>query len=90
MKKIPTVILALAVGIALELLLLGAGGFDLRIGGDGPASMLLFITHMPAGFLCAVLPVTWQTDFAVAAANALLFSLVAFIVIKVKRTKWTD
>jgi hypothetical protein len=90
MKRIPTIGLALIVGTVLELILLTAGGFDLRVGGDGPASMLLFVTHLPAGFLCGVLPLAWQTEVAVMVANGLLLSGVAFIVIFTKRTKWAD
>jgi hypothetical protein len=85
MKKIPTVWLALIAGVVLEFVLLTAGGFDLRVGGDGPASMLLFITHLPAGFLCGVLPLAWQKEVAVMFANAILLSGVSFIVIFTKR-----
>ena len=88
MKKIPTVLLALIVGVLLELVLLILGGFDLRVGGDGPASMLLFITHLPAGFLCGALPLAWQTEMPVMVTNAILLSGVAFIVIFTKRTQW--
>lgn len=90
MKKIPTICLALLAGVLLELLLLAAGGFDLRVGGDGPASMLLFITHLPAGMLCGVLPLAWQTEAAVMIANGVILSGVAFIIIFTKRAKWAD
>lgn len=90
MKKIPTVLLALAVGILLELLLLFVGGFDLRIGAEGPASMLLFITHMPAMFLCAVLPVAWQTETAIGVANSILIGGIAFVILALKRKRCTS
>jgi hypothetical protein len=85
MKKIPTVWLALILGVLLELVLLSAGGFDLRVGGDRPASMLLFITHLPARFLCCALPLAWQTDVPVMIASAILLSGVSFILIFTKR-----
>lgn len=74
MKKIPTVWLALIAGVVLQLVLLTAGGFDLRVGGDGPASILLFITHLPAMILCCVLPLAWQTEVAAKVASAILLS----------------
>jgi hypothetical protein len=83
-KRIPTVVLALIAGIALELILLTAGGFDLRVGGDGPASMLLFITHLPAGLLCGPLPPAWQAVGAMI-VNAIFLSGISFIIIFTKR-----
>jgi hypothetical protein len=88
MRKMPTVWQALIAGVISEFLLLALGGFDLRVGGDGPASKLLFITHLPAGALCTVLPVPWQTEIAVIVANAMLFWGIAFVVISVKRIRW--
>jgi hypothetical protein len=90
MKKIPTICLALIAGIVLELVLLTAGGFDLRVGGEGPASMLLFITHLPATFICGALPLAWQTATAVMVANGILLSGLSFIVIFTKRAQWAD
>jgi len=87
MKKLRMILISFAMGIAVEFLLLALGGFDLRVGGDGPASMLLFITHMPAGLLCAMLPISWQTEVAVAAANTLLLSGTAFIIIALLRAR---
>jgi hypothetical protein len=52
--------------------------------------MLLFITHLPAGMLCGVLPLAWQTEIAAMIANAIVLSGVAFIIIFTKRAKWAD
>lgn len=48
MKKIPTAILALAIAIVVEFVLLALVGFRLGIGPYGPENALLFFTHFLA------------------------------------------
>ncbi|OGV75291.1 MAG: hypothetical protein A3K19_00415 [Lentisphaerae bacterium RIFOXYB12_FULL_65_16] len=94
MKRIPTIWLALTAGLTVEFLLLLAGGFDFRVGGDGPASKLICFTHIPAMMLSAILPLPpkWQTETVVAATfatvNSVLLTVVFFLIIRTKRHQW--
>ncbi len=89
-RRIPIILIAFLIGIALELMLLMIGGFDLRIGGDGPASLVLFITHLPAMYLCSALPLKLQTDLAVIIAMTCLLSIAAFMIISLLRMRRSE
>ncbi len=84
-RRIPIILIAFLIGVVEELMLLMIGGFDLRIGGDGPASLVLFITHLPAMYLCGALPLKLQTDLAVIIAMTCLLSIAVFMMISLLR-----
>lgn len=81
MKKIPTMILALAIAVAVEFLLLALGGFRLGIGPYGPENALLFFTHLLAMMILWMVSIlsVWlpwprgmNFEVAVAISNTLL------------------
>ena len=80
MKKIKQIATSLAIGITLELLILAAGNFDLRIGGYGPACPLLFMIHLPAWILCGILPIRIQSEVTVMILMAIIFSTITFMI----------
>ncbi len=55
MKRIPTAILALAIALVVELVLLFLGGFRLGWGPTGPDSAVLFLSHFVPMLLVALL-----------------------------------